>query len=56
MDGCTYAGSFSKTLAENLRVGFIACSHDTGPGIANRKVLTGFTTPESNERILHTSW
>ncbi len=48
-----YAGSFTKTLAENLRVGFIACSHEIAQAIANRKVLTGFTTPESNERILH---
>ena len=48
-----YAGSFTKTLAENLRVGFVACSHGMAQAIANRKVLTGFTTPESNERILH---
>ena len=48
-----YAGSFTKTLAENLRVGFVACSHEMAQAIANRKVLTGFTTPESNERILH---
>ncbi len=48
-----YTGSFSKTLAENLRVGFIACSHALAQELTSRKVLTGFTTPESNERVLH---
>lgn len=48
-----YAGSFTKTLAENLRVGFVACGHKLAQAIANRKVLTGFITPESNERFLH---
>lgn len=48
-----YAGSFTKTLAENLRVGFVACGHKLAEAIANRKVLTGFITPESNERFLH---
>jgi DNA-binding transcriptional MocR family regulator len=48
-----YAGSFTKTVAENLRVGFVACAHELAQAVANRKVLTGFTTPEANERVLH---
>lgn len=47
-----YAGSFTKTLAENLRVGFLACSPALAQTVAARKVLTGFTTPEANERLL----
>jgi DNA-binding transcriptional MocR family regulator len=48
-----YAGSFSKTLAPNLRVGFLAARHDLAERLAAAKVLTGFTTPELNERLLH---
>jgi len=48
-----YAGSFSKTLAPNLRVGFLAASADLAQALAETKVLTGFTTPEVNERLLH---
>jgi DNA-binding transcriptional MocR family regulator len=48
-----YAGSFSKTLAPNLRVGFLAASPDLARALAETKILTGFTTPEVNERLLH---
>ena len=48
-----YAGSFSKTLAANIRVGFLACSATLAQKIADAKVLTGFTTPELNERLIH---
>lgn len=48
-----YAGSYTKSIAQNLRVGFIACSRELAEEVTNRKMLTGFTTPESNERILH---
>lgn len=48
-----YAGSFSKTLAPNLRVGFLAASIDLAQALAETKILTGFTTPEVTERLLH---
>ncbi len=47
-----YAGSFSKTLAPNLRAGFLAASPDLAQALAETKILTGFTTPEINERLL----
>jgi DNA-binding transcriptional MocR family regulator len=48
-----YAGSFSKTLASNVRVGFLACATDLAARIVDAKVLAGFTTPELNERLAH---
>ncbi|MDQ2861353.1 MAG: PLP-dependent aminotransferase family protein [Pseudomonadota bacterium] len=48
-----YGGSFSKTLAPNLRVGFLAAGADMAQRLAETKILTGFTTPEINERLLH---
>ena len=47
-----YLGGFSKTLAANLRVGFIAASADLAPSLANLKMLTGLTTPELTERVV----
>lgn len=48
-----YAGSFSKTLAANIRVGFVACRPDRAQALADAKILSGFTTPELNERLVH---
>jgi DNA-binding transcriptional MocR family regulator len=48
-----YAASFSKTLAPNIRVGYLACRPDLAQSFANTKILTGFTTPELNERLVH---
>ena len=48
-----HAGSFSKTLASNIRVGFIACSARLARAFADTKILTGFATPELNERLVH---
>jgi len=48
-----YGGSFSKTLAPNLRAGFLAASPDLAQALVETKILTGFTTPEVNERLLH---
>jgi DNA-binding transcriptional MocR family regulator len=53
LDRVVYAGSFSKTLAPNLRVGFLAARSDLAQAFAETKILTGFTTPEVNERLLH---
>lgn len=47
-----YVGGFSKTLAANLRVGFIAAHADTVRQIADLKMLTGLTTPELTERVV----
>jgi len=48
-----YAGGYSKTLAANLRVGYLACDENLARSFADTKILTGYTTPEVNERALH---
>ncbi|MDE1182837.1 PLP-dependent aminotransferase family protein [Paraburkholderia sp.] len=48
-----FLGSYSKTLAPNLRVGFIASSPDVTQGLTDQKMLVGMTSPELNERVLY---
>ena len=48
-----YLGSFSKTLAPNLRVGFIACAPEVATAVSDQKMLVGMTSPELNERVLY---
>lgn len=48
-----HAGSFSKTLAANVRVGFLACHADLASSFTETKIMGGFTTPELNERLVH---
>lgn len=48
-----YLGGFSKTLAANLRVGFIATSHDIARHLSDRKMLTALTTTEVTERVVY---
>jgi DNA-binding transcriptional MocR family regulator len=48
-----YAGSFSKTLAPNIRVGYLAGRADLCDSLALTKIVSGFTTPELNERLVH---
>jgi DNA-binding transcriptional MocR family regulator len=48
-----YLGSFSKTLAPNLRVGYIASALDVTQAVADQKMLVGMTSPELNERVLY---
>ncbi|MGY8523952.1 aminotransferase-like domain-containing protein [Paracidovorax citrulli] len=48
-----YLGSFSKTLAANLRVGFVAASPQVAAGLTDSKMLAGLATPEINERVLY---
>ena len=48
-----YASSFSKTLAANIRVGYLACAPEIAESLADTKILSGFTTPEVNERLVH---
>lgn len=53
LDRVVHAGSFSKTLAANIRVGFLACSPGMAQALADAKIMSGFTTPELNERLVH---
>ena len=47
-----YVGSFSKTLAANLRVGFLACEAGLAERFADHKMLSALTTPEIGERVV----
>jgi DNA-binding transcriptional MocR family regulator len=48
-----YLGGFSKTLAANLRVGFIATSLNMAQRLSDRKMLTTLTTSDIGERIVY---
>jgi len=48
-----YLGGFSKTLAANLRVGFVACAPDLARRLTDLKMLIGLTSPEFGERIVY---
>ncbi|QRX82111.1 PLP-dependent aminotransferase family protein [Glaciimonas sp. PAMC28666] len=48
-----YLGGFSKTLSANLRVGFIATSHELAQHLTDRKMLTTLTTAEIGERVVY---
>jgi len=48
-----YLGSFSKTLAANLRVGFIAAHPELAASLTDSKLLAGLASPEINERVLY---
>ena len=48
-----HANSFSKTLASNIRVGFMTCEAPIAQRLSEIKLLAGFTTPELNERLVH---
>jgi DNA-binding transcriptional MocR family regulator len=47
-----YLGSYSKTLAPNIRVGFLAAAPELAQQIANYKLLCALSTPEINERVV----
>jgi DNA-binding transcriptional MocR family regulator len=47
-----YLGGFSKTLAANLRVGFIAASAELARALADRKILSALTSGEIGERVV----
>jgi DNA-binding transcriptional MocR family regulator len=53
LDRVIYLGGFSKTLAANLRVGFIATSVEMARRLSNRKMLTTLTTSDIGERIVY---
>ena len=48
-----YLGGFSKLLAANLRVGFIATSTELARRLADRKMLSTLTTTEIGERVVY---
>ena len=48
-----YLGGFSKSLAANLRVGFIAAAGDTALRLADRKMLVSLTTSDLGERVVY---
>jgi len=45
--------SFSKTISPSLRVGYVACNHKLVPDLVRRKMLSGLTSSELNERIAY---
>ena len=48
-----YLGGFSKTLAPNLRVGFIACDPPLARALTDLKALVGLTGSEIGERTVY---
>lgn len=48
-----HLGGFSKTLAADLRVGFIACDAALARALTELKMLTGLTTPQWGEQVAH---
>jgi DNA-binding transcriptional MocR family regulator len=52
LERVVYLGGFSKTLAANLRVGFIACSPGLARALTDLKMLVGLTSSELGERVV----
>lgn len=48
-----YLGGFSKTLAANLRTGFMVAAPALAQALADRKILSSLTTSEIGERVLY---
>jgi DNA-binding transcriptional MocR family regulator len=48
-----YLGGFSKSMAANLRVGFIATSPDWAQRLCDRKMLATLTTSDIGERVVY---
>lgn len=48
-----YIGSFSKTISSAMRVGFIAGPTNIIQQLTDLKLLSGITTSEINERMVH---
>lgn len=46
-------GGFAKTLSGSLRVGYIAASPERIQHLTDAKLLSGLTTPELGERVVH---
>ncbi|WP_026354644.1 aminotransferase-like domain-containing protein [Massilia niastensis] len=48
-----YLGGFSKSMAANLRVGYIAASRERAQRLADRKMLATLTTSDIGERVVY---
>ena len=48
-----YLGGFSKSMAANLRVGFIATSRERAQRLADRKMLATLSTSDIGERVVY---
>ena len=48
-----YLGGFSKSMAPNLRVGFVAASQERAQHLADRKMLATLTTSDIGERVVY---
>lgn len=48
-----YVSSFSKSVSASLRVGYMACSPELAANLCDVKLLTGLTTSEISERLMH---
>lgn len=48
-----FVGGFSKTVSASLRVGFLACKYEIAESLTDLKLLTGLTTSEIDERLIH---
>ena len=48
-----HVGGFSKTLSASLRVGYLAASPERVQELSTLKLLTGLTSPELAERVVH---
>jgi DNA-binding transcriptional MocR family regulator len=48
-----YLGGFSKSMAANLRVGFIAASKEWARRLADRKMLATLTSSDIGERVVY---
>ena len=52
-DGCLYMGSFSKTLAPGLRLGFLVAPKAIYPKLLQAKQAADLHTPSFNQRIAY---
>jgi len=48
-----YVGSYSKTIAPSLRVGFVACQRELARQLVHTKMVLSLTNSEINERLVH---
>jgi DNA-binding transcriptional MocR family regulator len=48
-----YVGSYSKTIAPSLRLGFIACQRELARQLVHTKMVLSLTNSEINERLVH---
>ena len=53
LDRVIYLGGFSKSMAANLRVGFIATSAEWAQRLADRKMLATLTSSDIGERVAY---